>query len=124
MRLRMITGRQKIRFFYSVLIFTVLCLLNYVLGAEEEEPEYLYKGDYFKHREEALFERGEIVEFSNKEEVCGSWVLLPGINLMSDRKLATLYFLALIYLFLGISIVSDIFMGAIEEITAKTSIMR
>ncbi|CAL4130051.1 unnamed protein product [Meganyctiphanes norvegica] len=38
----------------------------------------------------------------------------------SDSLRATLYLIALIYCFLGIAIISDIFMGAIEKITSKT----
>lgn len=33
---------------------------------------------------------------------------------------ATLYLLGLLYCFLGVAIIADIFMGAIEKITSKT----
>ena len=39
---------------------------------------------------------------------------------MNDGVLAFAYFMALVYLFLGISIISDIFMGSIEVITSQT----
>ena len=42
---------------------------------------------------------------------------------MNNGFLAVVYLLALIYLFLGISIVSDIFMNAIEVITSQTKII-
>lgn len=45
---------------------------------------------------------------------CKSDILLPGLTLQSTRTLATLYLVMLAYLFLGISIVADIFMEAIE----------
>jgi len=38
-------------------------------------------------------------------------VLIPGVNLFPDWFLSILYFVILMYLFLGISIVSDLFMG-------------
>jgi len=38
-------------------------------------------------------------------------VLIPGTNLLNDYLLAVAYFVALVYLFLGIAIVSDVFMG-------------
>lgn len=47
-----------------------------------------------------------------------SAILLPGIAIMSSGFLAVMYGLVLCYLFLGISIVADIFMGAIEQITS------
>lgn len=47
-------------------------------------------------------------------------MLIPGIALLPSGFLAVCYGLALIYLFLGISIISDIFMAGIEKITSKT----
>jgi hypothetical protein len=40
-----------------------------------------------------------------------SYVLIPGIPLLSDGVQALFYFLALVYIFLGIAIISDIFMA-------------
>jgi len=42
-------------------------------------------------------------------------VLIPGIALLPSGLLAVFYALALVYLFLGIGIVSDVFMAGIEE---------
>ena len=47
-------------------------------------------------------------------------VLIPGTTLMPTGLLGFAYFLFLCFLFLGISIVADIFMGAIETITSQT----
>jgi len=49
-----------------------------------------------------------------------SWAIVPGSSLMNPTVLAIAYLLALGYLFLGIAIISDIFMEAIESITAQT----
>jgi hypothetical protein len=40
-----------------------------------------------------------------------SYVIVPGMSLLSDGVQGFAYFMALVYLFLGIAIVSDIFMG-------------
>lgn len=40
--------------------------------------------------------------------------------MLSKTTMAVIYFLILSYLFMGIAIVSDIFMEAIEGITAQT----
>jgi hypothetical protein len=45
--------------------------------------------------------------------------LIPGVATLSVGLLAVAYGFSLIYLFLGISIVAEIFMEAIEKITAK-----
>jgi len=42
------------------------------------------------------------------------------MSLSSVRLLGFLYFIAMLYIFLGISIVSDSFMGAIERITSRS----
>ena len=47
-------------------------------------------------------------------------MLIPGTDLLNDYFLAFVYGLTLVYLFLGIAIVSDIFMASIEEITSQT----
>ena len=38
------------------------------------------------------------------------WILSPGFSLLPDPLLGILYFFGLAYLFLGISVVADIFM--------------
>lgn len=65
------------------------------------------------------FPRGRIVYFSKNVEVCKSSLLIPGVATLNNGMLAVFYGFALIYLFLGISIVAEIFMEAIEKITAK-----
>jgi len=58
--------------------------------------------------------------FSNRDSVCISWVIFPGVELLPYQFLAIVYFFALIYLFLGVAIVADSFMEAIEVITSQT----
>lgn len=70
-----------------------------------------------------VFERGRIVYFSKNTEVCRSSLLIPGIATLGTGLLAFAYGVCLIYLFLGISIVSEIFMESIEKITAKKEII-
>jgi len=62
--------------------------------------------------------RGSDVAFKPAYQ-CASDILLPGENMWTQTTRAALYLFALLYCFLGIAIVADIFMGAIEEITSK-----
>ena len=64
---------------------------------------------------------GYVVEFVSNvnDSVCSSWLLLPAENLWPAGLRAILYILAMLYIFMGIAIVSDIFVGAIEVITSK-----
>ena len=62
---------------------------------------------------------GYIDEYTNKEIFCTSWVFNPGFSLLGDGALAVFYLIMLFWLFIGIQILSDIFMEAIEEITSK-----
>ena len=71
-------------------------------------------------RDTEKYNRGEIVYYSKNLEICNSPVLIPGIALLPNGLLAMFYALTLIYLFLAIGIVSDIFMAAIEKITSTT----
>jgi len=67
--------------------------------------------------------KGYIV-YNEYEECQESWLLLPGFSLLSDGVLIVVFFLFLCYLFLGIAIISDKFMSAIEVITAKTKVLK
>ena len=53
---------------------------------------------------------GFMEEYTNKGNFCHSWVLIPGTSLINSGFLTFVYLVWLIYLFVGISIVSDIFM--------------
>ena len=65
------------------------------------------------------YDRGKIVYFGTNTEICDTSIMLPGIPLLPVPLLAIFYCLTLIYLFLGISIISDIFMNGIEKITSQ-----
>jgi len=47
-------------------------------------------------------------------------VLVPGTSLKNKYLMGVTYLIMLIWCFLGIAIISDIFMEAIETITAQT----
>ena len=59
----------------------------------------------------------EILEDGHKQ--CKSYLLVPAENLWGTPIRGFLYILALLYIFMGVAIVSDIFMFAIEVITSK-----
>lgn len=65
------------------------------------------------------FQRGRIVYFSKNTEVCQSSLLMPGVANLNRTVLSIAYGLSLCYLFIGVSIVAEIFMEAIEKITSK-----
>eukprot|EP01062_Namystynia_karyoxenos_P006483 TRINITY_DN12275_c0_g1_i1.p1 TRINITY_DN12275_c0_g1~~TRINITY_DN12275_c0_g1_i1.p1 ORF type:complete len:900 (+),score=271.01 TRINITY_DN12275_c0_g1_i1:103-2700(+) len=56
--------------------------------------------------------------YPNGTRLCESWLLLPAENIWSTPLRGTLYLLGMLYTFIGIAIISDIFMSAIERITA------
>jgi hypothetical protein len=65
------------------------------------------------------FQRGRIVYFSKNTEVCQSSLLIPGVANLNRTVLSIAYGLSLCYLFIGVSIVAEVFMEAIEKITSK-----
>jgi hypothetical protein len=72
-----------------------------------------------------MFENGRMFSsvtgkygYFNYQVTFFSWAIVPGTSLMNPTTLAIAYLVALGYLFLGIAIISDIFMEAIEHITA------
>jgi len=66
------------------------------------------------------YERGRIVMFGNSDSICTGTFLIPGTTLLPVGVLAIAYFMSLVYLFLGISIIAEVFMAGIEKITSQT----
>lgn len=61
---------------------------------------------------------GFVEEFWSEQQ-CHSWILVPGTSLLNSGFLGFAYLCALGWLFVGIAIISDIFMESIETITAQ-----
>lgn len=60
---------------------------------------------------------GYVEEFWS-EQHCHSYIMIPGTSLLNNGLMSFAYLCALGWLFLGIAIISDIFMESIEVITA------
>ncbi|KAG8463670.1 hypothetical protein KFE25_003943 [Diacronema lutheri] len=90
-----------------------LALISTLLAAEQDssrvEPAGTGRG--------YVFYDGPGIDGRVTDE-CRSFLFFTGINLLDYRLLALTYGVALAFLFLGIAIISDVFMGAIEVITA------
>jgi len=66
-----------------------------------------------------------VVEYlDDREEFCHSFILLPGFALQNNSWLAVVYFITLVYIFVGVSIISDIFMDSITVITSAKRIVQ
>jgi len=80
--------------------------------------------EWFRRPGQICYKNGSTKSvFCGEEEACfQSGMVLPFVNesTWDWRVRAALYGFALLYSFLGISIVSDLFMSAIEKITSKT----
>jgi len=63
--------------------------------------------------------RGKYYDQTWQKE-CSSYILFPGYDHWSQEARAFVFLFALLYSFLGVAIVADVFMGAIEVITSKT----
>ena len=67
------------------------------------------------------YSRGYVVEYldSNTTKRCDEFILLPAENLWDEGLRGFIYLLAMLYLFLGVAIASDIFLNSIEVMTTK-----
>lgn len=72
------------------------------------------------------YSNGYVAEYvQNGTEICSSWILLPAENLWPKELRAFLYVLAMLYLFIGVAIGSDVFMTSIEvSVNYRLVIMR
>jgi solute carrier family 8 (sodium/calcium exchanger) len=80
--------------------------------------DYTYLGHNYTKREDEYFSRGRTTYFTKDEEFCTSFVLTPAWNLQSRYLNAVLYIICLIFIFIGVSIISDNFMDSITVITS------
>lgn len=81
---------------------------------------YTWDGKTYKHRLHKKFDDGFYEVYSNEDEVCTSGIIIPGTELLPAWLLGIVYFCGMGYLFMGIAIIAEIFMGAIEVITSQT----
>eukprot|EP00238_Polyblepharides_amylifera_P002343 CAMPEP_0196592900 /NCGR_PEP_ID=MMETSP1081-20130531/74141_1 /TAXON_ID=36882 /ORGANISM="Pyramimonas amylifera, Strain CCMP720" /LENGTH=951 /DNA_ID=CAMNT_0041916723 /DNA_START=257 /DNA_END=3112 /DNA_ORIENTATION=- len=68
------------------------------------------------------YDTGFVVEYYDtvsEKECSTSFILIPGVSLWPNSFRIILYALSLVYSFLGIAIISDVFMGAIDTITSQ-----
>lgn len=100
------------------LLVCMLCIQGCAVAAT-----YWYEGKEYEKTQTKYFPRGRIVEYTNLEEFCDSFLLLPGITTLSRPLLAIMYVLTLFWMFLGMNIIADVFMDAIEVITSKRRVI-
>lgn len=82
---------------------------------------YNWKGESYEEYKFQNRANGYVVQYWSEGQECWSFILIPGMQIgYSHNFLGFLYLIMLIYLFLGIAIIADIFMEAIEVITSKT----
>jgi len=79
-------------------------------NANGTKKENIWKDVKYKDHTVLQSSNGFVEEYSNKETYCHSWVIIPGTSLLSEGLLTFIYLIWLGYLFVGIAIVSDIFM--------------
>jgi len=102
-----------------------------MIGDEESQTPFQYpfydadkSTGVFKKWEVVKYPRGKVVYLSSNEVICRSPLLIPGVAILPNGLLAVFYGLCLFYLFLGIGIVSEVFMAGIEKITSQTTIYK
>lgn len=103
--------------------FALLAGVLMVQGAVVTATKYFYEGEEYDKTQTSYFPRGRIVEYSNLEEFCDSWAFLPGITTLNPILLAIMYMVFLFWMFLGMNIIADVFMEAIEVITSSKRVV-
>ena len=63
---------------------------------------------------------GFVQEYYDGEHCYSSMLMIAGTSLMNKTTTGVFYLIFLVWLFLGISVIADIFMEAIEVITSTT----
>lgn len=89
------------------------------------DGNFVWKGETFDRQSITTFKSGQVVEYETnaREEFCSSFILVPGFALQPTPLLAALYIIFIIYIFVGVAIISDIFMDSITVITAAKRVI-
>ena len=88
---------------------------------EDGYEVYNWNGEEYHSIKVDYYPKGRVVYYGHLYTgVCDYTILFPGTALLPRGFLVIVYGLALIYLFLGIGIISDKFMDAIEQITSQS----
>lgn len=85
--------------------------------------KYSFKDESFESYIKEVNAQGFIEEYWNKSRCFSAMINTPGVSLLPRGLMATMYFLFMVYLFLGINISADIFMEAIDVITSKVQVI-
>jgi len=94
----------------------------YETTLEELEPFLDEDGKQYKEHRWSMGSRGAGVDYIARYPAdwvfCDSYILVPAENTWWQELRAFIYLMCLLYLFLGVAIIADIFMSAIEKITS------
>ena len=83
-------------------------------------PKQCWNGNWYEQQFIYKSKNGFVEEYYSGEHCYMGSLNVPGTSLMTKRTLGIFYFIFLFWLFLGISVIADIFMEAIEIITSTT----
>lgn len=92
-------------------------------GLQPFDGPFLYQGSEFTMFMRTSQDGGYVEEYTSAENFCSSWLVLPGTSLLSTSTLGIMYLLVLFYIFLGVAVIADLFMEAIEVITSKVQVV-
>ena len=105
-------------------LFTSSVVVDAKIKDTNFEGPYIWEGVEYEKFLRLNNPQGFIEEYTEKETFCHSFVYHNGLSLLSDTSLAVVYLLFLFWLFIGIAILADIFMEAIEQITSKSELVQ
>ena len=87
---------------------------------KENLTKLCWNGKWYERTFKYESRNGFVEEFYDGEHCYMGSLNVPGTSLMSNRTLGIFFMIFLFRLFLGISVIADIFMEAIEVITSTT----
>eukprot|EP00347_Sterkiella_histriomuscorum_P016076 403354581 len=70
------------------------------------------------------YQRGQVVEYYNHGEICESFLLVPGMQMLNDSVLAFVYIVIIAYVYIGVYLAMDVLLEAINHITSRQEIIK
>jgi solute carrier family 8 (sodium/calcium exchanger) len=109
--------------FISFALSATLAFSAVSASASNYDGGYLWQGLEYSKIRKVERQSGYVEEYTSSEKFCESWMLLPGSSLMPAGVTASALMVVLLYVFLGMTVLTDIFVEAVAKITSKTEMV-
>eukprot|EP00347_Sterkiella_histriomuscorum_P010084 403338741 len=102
----------------------IIILISSLFLQISKQEEYIWDGEVYRGINVITYQRGQVVEYYNHGEICESFLLVPGMQMLNDSVLAFVYIVIIAYVYIGVYLAMDVLLEAINHITSRQEIIK